>query len=99
MNKYELVYIIDAHVLQGTKDEIAKQVADSLAKTEIKLVNSQIWLERHKMSFPIQKIVEGTYYLLNLEAKSSNVAKLQSILRINEQILRFLTVKVDTQKV
>jgi len=98
MNKYELVYIVDAHAPQNIKDEIAKQVADSLAKIEIKVVNSQMWLDRHKMSFPIQKIVEGTYYLLNLEAKSSNVAKLQGILRMNEQILRFLTVKVDAQK-
>ena len=98
MNKYELVYIVDAHAPQNIKDEIAKQVTDSLAKTEVKLVNSQMWLDRHKMSFPIQKIIEGTYYLLSLEAKSSNIAKLQGILRINEQILRFLTVKVDAQK-
>jgi small subunit ribosomal protein S6 len=95
MNKYELVYIIDAHAPQTTKDEVAKQVADALAKTEIKLVNSQLWLDRHKMSFPIQKIMEGSYYLLNLEAKSSSVAKLQTILRINEQILRFMTVRAD----
>ena len=98
MNKYELVYIVDAHAPQSTKDEIAKQVADSLAKTEVKQVNNQLWLDRHKMSFPIQKIVEGTYYLLSLEAQSSGIAKLQSVLRINEQILRFLIVKADTQK-
>ena len=98
MNKYELVYIVDAHAAQGTKDEIAKQVADSLAKSEIKLVNSQMWLDRHKMSFPINKIGEGTYYLLNLEAKSSSVAKLQSSLRLNEQILRFMTVRADAPK-
>ena len=93
MNKYELVYIVDAHAPQNIKDEIAKQVADALAKTEIKLANSQMWLDRHKMSFPIQKIGEGTYYLLNLEAKSPNIVKLQSILRANEQILRFLIVR------
>ena len=95
MNKYELVYIIDAHAPQTTKDDVAKQVAEALAKSEIKLVNSQLWLDRHKMSFPIQKVIEGSYYLLNLEAKSSSVAKLQSILRINEQILRFMTVRAD----
>jgi len=98
MNKYELIYIVDAHAPQSTKDDVAKQVADALAKTEIKLVSSQLWLDRHKMSFPIQKIGEGSYYLLNLEAKSSSVAKLQSILRINEQILRFMTVKADAPK-
>ena len=98
MNKYELVYIIDAHAPQGTKDEIAKQVADSLTKADIKLVNSQLWLDRHRMSFPIQKIMDGSYYLLNLEAKSSSIAKLQSSLRLNEQILRFLTVKAEDKK-
>lgn len=97
MNTYELVYIVDAHASQGTKDEIAKQVADAITKSEIKLVSSQMWLDRHKMSFPIKKLVEGTYYLLNLEAQSPAITKLQGLLRINEQILRFLTVKVYTK--
>jgi len=74
-------------------------VADSLAKAEIKLVNAQLWLDRHKMSFPILKISEGSYYLLNIEGKSTSVAKLHSSLRLNEQILRFITVKADAQKV
>jgi small subunit ribosomal protein S6 len=99
MNKYELVYIVDAHAPQGTKDDIAKQVVDSLAKSEIKVTNNQLWLDRHKMSFPIRKIVEGTYYLLNLEAKSSSITKLQGILRLNEQILRFMTIRADAKKV
>jgi small subunit ribosomal protein S6 len=94
MNKYEFVYIIDAHASQAVKDEVAKQVADAAAKAEVKTVNNQVWLERHKMSFPINKIVEGTYYMLNLEAKSAAINKMQSILRINEQILRFLTIRV-----
>ena len=80
------------------KDEIAKQVADALAKAELKVTNNQLWLEKHKMSFPINKIMEGAYYLLNLEGKSTSIAKLQSILRINEQILRFMTVRAEEQK-
>ena len=99
MNKYELVYIIDAHAPQSTKDEVAKQVADSITKSQAKLVNTQIWLERHKMSFPINKVSEGTYYLLNVEGPSDAVSKLQGLLRINEQVLRFLTIRADAQKV
>ncbi len=94
MNKYEFVYIIDAHASQPSKDEIAKQVADAATKSEVKMVNSQIWLEKHKMSFPINKVLEGTYYMLNLEAKSTAINKMQSLLRINDQILRFLTIRV-----
>ncbi len=99
MNKYELVYIVDAHATQAVKDEIAKQVADSVAKSEGKITNAQMWLERHKMSFSINKVSEGTYYLLNVEAKPAGINKLNTILRINEQILRFMTVKQELQAV
>ena len=96
MNKYEFVYIVDAHASQSVKDEIAKQVADTAAKSEVKVVNSQVWLDKHKMSFPINKIWEGAYYMLNVEAKSSAINKMQSLLRINEQILRFLTIRQES---
>jgi small subunit ribosomal protein S6 len=95
MNKYELVYIVDAHSSQSNKEEIAKQVADAATKSEVKMINSQIWLEKHKMSFPINKIWEGTYYMLNLEAKSPAINRMQGLLKLNEQILRFLTIRQD----
>ena len=95
MNKYEFVYIIDAHASQTSKDEIAKQVADAAAKSEVKVGNNQIWLDKHRMSFSINKIWEGTYYMLNLEAKSAAINKMQSLLRINDQILRFLMIRVE----
>ncbi len=97
MNKYEFVYIVDAHATQGVKDEIAKQVNEALAKSNVKVLSSQVWLERHKMSFAINKIWEGTYYMLNLEAPAASLAKLHGLLRINEQILRFLTIKLEKQ--
>ncbi len=98
MTKYELVYIVDAHAPQTTKDEIAKQLNDAMVKSQVKLVNSQIWMDRQRIAFPINKVVEGTYYLLNCEATSNAVNKLQSLMRINEQILRFLVIRLDEQK-
>ena len=92
MNKYEMVYIVDAHAPQSSKDEITRQVSDAASKSDVKLINAQVWLERHKMSFPINKVHEGTYYLLNIEAPTAAIHKMQSLLKINEQILRFLTV-------
>ena len=95
MNKYELMYIVDAHSSQTTKEDITKQIADTAAKSEVKVINSQLWLEKHKMSFPIKKIWEGAYYLLNLEAQSSAINKMQELLRLNEQVLRFLTIRQE----
>lgn len=95
MNKYEFVYIVDAHAPTATKEDIAKQVADTAAKSNVKIINTHVWFDKHKMSFPIKKIWEGTYYLLNLEAQSEAINKMQELLRINDQILRFLTVRQE----
>ncbi len=94
MNKYELVYIVDAHMANGAKEEIAKQVSDAIVKSNANLINAQVWLERQKMSFPIKKISEGSYYLLNFEGPSAALAKLNALLNINERILRFLTIQL-----
>jgi small subunit ribosomal protein S6 len=99
MNKYEFVYIVDAHAAQSVKDEIAKQINDAIAKSGIKVTNTQIWIERHKMAFAINKIWEGTYYMLNLEAPAAALNKLHGILRINDQILRFLTIKLENTQI
>jgi small subunit ribosomal protein S6 len=95
MNKYEFIYMVDARLSEGEKGEVAKLVADMIVKAGGKVVNSAVWFERQRMSFPIKKAWETTYYLLNLEGKPSEMAKLRRELQINERILRFLIIKVE----
>ena len=72
MNKYELVYIVDAHLALDVKNEISKQVLDAVTKAEGKVVNNSVWLEKQRFTFPIKKCQEGTYYLVNVEAYTAN---------------------------
>lgn len=95
MNKYEFIYMVDARLSDGEKGEVAKLVADMIAKAGGKVVNSAVWFERQRMSFPIKKTWEATYYLLNLDGKPSEMAKLRRELQINEKVLRFLIIRVE----
>ncbi|MCB9772474.1 MAG: 30S ribosomal protein S6 [Candidatus Omnitrophica bacterium] len=93
MNKYELAVVVDAALPQEQKDSIVKEASEAITKSGAKLINSQVWIEKHKFSFRMNKCWEGTYYLLNLESPTSAVLPLQKILRVNERILRFLMVR------
>lgn len=95
MNKYEMIYIVDARLSDGEKGEVGKLVADMIAKAGGKILNSAVWFERQRMSFPINKAWEGTYYLLNVEGKATEMAKLRRELQINERVLRFLIIRVE----
>ena len=99
MNKYEMVLIVDAHLNATEKDDIVKQAVDIVNRSEGKVINSSVWMEKHRMSFPIKKIFDGTYYLVNFDAKSSGIAKIRQLFRINEKILRYLIVRQEEKKV
>jgi len=94
MNKYELVVILDAASPQEEKESVIKEVIDVMNKCDGKLINRNVWLEKHKFAFPIKKKTEGTYYLLNFEGLQSKMAELRKLLRLNDKILRFLIVRL-----
>ena len=96
MNKYELVVIIDAQKAQPEKDEIYKQLNDSLVKGGGKVTAAQVWLERQKFVFNIKKKTEGTYYLINFEAPGPLAKKMDPVLRLNERLLRYLITHVES---
>lgn len=95
MDKYELVTILDAAMPQENKDGVIKEVSEAITKSDGKVINSQVWLEKHKFSFRMKKKAEGTYYLTNFESPKAGVAPLRQALRLNDNVLRSLIIKVD----
>ena len=82
--------VVDAALPQEQKDSVVKEAAEAITKAGGKLINSQVWIEKHKFSFRLKKCWEGSYYLLNLETLPAAVLPLQKTLSSNERILRFL---------
>ena len=90
MRKYELVIVVDSKLPDDGKQSVLKEITDLIVKSGGKVINSHVWLDKHKFAFRISKITEGTYYLINFEADSALIGKLRPVLRINERVLRFL---------
>jgi small subunit ribosomal protein S6 len=95
MNKYELIVIINAQMPLEQKETVSKQAVDAVVKGGGKVVNNQVWLEKHRLAFKIKKCLEGTYYLIKFEALGKAIEKIKEVLRLNEDILRFLIVRVE----
>jgi small subunit ribosomal protein S6 len=97
LRKYELVVIVDAKQSNDVKESVRKEVTNAITKRGGKVINSQIWLEKHKLTFPIKKCSEGTYYIINFEGKSEIIEKVQPSLKLNEKILRFEFIKITSK--
>jgi small subunit ribosomal protein S6 len=98
LRKYELVVIVDAKLTNDAKEAVRKEVTEMIKKFGGKVINSQIWLEKHKLTFMIKKCSEGTYYVINFEGASSIIAEIKPLLIIHERVLRFDFVKLASKK-
>lgn len=95
LRKYELMIIVDAKLTNEERETIRREAADIAAKAGAKIINSQTWIEKQKLSFPIRKCSEGTYFLINFEGEGAAIGTIRSNLRLNERILRSAVTKVE----
>ncbi len=90
------------HLLIARQD-ISAQAVDALAthlKTIVEgeggtVVKQEYWGLRG-LAYRIKKNRKGHYVLLNIDAPAKAVFELERQLKINEDVLRYITVKVDS---
>lgn len=51
-----------------------------------------------KLAYPIEKNARGYFYVMYYKAAPSAIAEIERRFRINEEILRFVTMKYDTKR-
>ena len=94
LNKYELMVIIDSKLTDGEKEEVRKEATEIVTKSGGNIINSQVWLEKHKFTFEINKKTEGLYYSINFESPAETIEKIRVGLKLKERVLRSLITKV-----
>ena len=95
MALYENVFIARQDVPQTQVETLTKQFTDLVAAQGGTVSKNEYWGLR-SLTFRIKKNRKGHYTLLNIDAPSAAVKELERTMSINEDIIRYLTVRVDT---
>ena len=94
---YEVVFIIDPgagddevmRLSEGVQKIITGQ-GGSITKTEV--------MGRRQLAYEINHKKDGTYVLLEVEGSGVEIAELERRMRVNDQILRYMTIRVDEDR-
>jgi small subunit ribosomal protein S6 len=92
---YENVFIARQDVPATQVEALTTQFSDLVTSLGGTVSKKEYWGLR-SLTFRIKKNRKGHYTLLNLDAPSAAVKELERTMSINEDILRFLTVRVDS---
>jgi len=94
---YEVMYIASAE----TADEDITKLNDSITniiETEGGNVVRLDDMGRRKLAYPINKKNDGYYVLFEIEGSGKEIAELERRMRVNDVIMRYLTVRVDEER-
>jgi small subunit ribosomal protein S6 len=94
MALYEHIYLARQDVSQQQVEDLTAQLSEILANNGGKVAKSEYWGLKG-LSYRIRKNRKAHYTLLNIEAPAAAVTEMERQMRINEDILRFMTVRVD----
>lgn len=94
MSYYESVFIARQDLTTAQVEALTATMAEIIGKNGGKVTKTEQWGLRN-LAYRINKNRKGHYVLFNLDAPAAAVQEMERNLRLNEDVLRFLSVKVD----
>ncbi|MEK9684612.1 MAG: 30S ribosomal protein S6 [Rhodospirillaceae bacterium] len=94
MAYYESVFIARPDITPVQVEGLSESFKTIVSENGGKAINDEYWGLR-SLAYRIKKNRKGHFVLINLDAPAAAVRELERNMRINEDILRFITIKVD----
>ncbi|QHL90611.1 30S ribosomal protein S6 [Sphingomonas changnyeongensis] len=97
MPLYEHVFLARQDLAQAQVDALAEAATKIIEEQQGKVVKTETWGLRN-LAYRIQKNRKAHYVLLDIEAPAGAVAELERQTAINEDVIRYMTVRVDAHE-
>jgi len=98
MNRtYEVMFIVRPDVEEAEIDKLVEGFSANVKQSggEVKSVEK---MGRRRLAYAVKKFNDGFYMLLNVAAEGGVIAELERRLRVSEQVIKFITVRMDEEE-
>ena len=94
MPLYEHVFLARQDLSQAQVDALAANATQIVETNQGKVTKTETWGLKN-IAYKIKRNRKAHYVMLNIEAPAGVVAELERQTAINEDVIRFLTIRVD----
>jgi|GEM_PF-1945726 len=96
--QYETIYILHPQITQSSNEIIVKKIQSIMEQYGGKITRVSLWGLR-RLAYKIKHQSLGIYYQLNFIAPQGFVEEMEKYFRVNDNILRYLTVSLSEEPV
>ncbi len=97
MALYEHVFLARQDLSQAQVDALAAQATEIIETNNGKVTKTETWGLKN-LAYKIDRNRKAHFVMLNIEGPGSVVAELERQTRINEDVIRYLTIRVDAHE-
>jgi small subunit ribosomal protein S6 len=98
MNRtYEIMFIVRPDVEEAELDKLIEGFSANVTSGggEVKSVEK---MGRRRLAYTVRKFNDGFYVLMNVTAQGSLITEIERRLRVSEQVIKFITVRMDEEE-
>jgi small subunit ribosomal protein S6 len=95
--QYEVVFIVDSGADDDEVTRLTENHKQIVTDQGGVITKAESW-GRRPLAYEILHKTEGTFVLLEIEGTGKEIAELERRMRVNDRILRYLTVRVDEDR-
>ena len=93
MNNYESIMILNNDITEEQKRNTISKIEEYITKNG-KILDSNC-LGVRKLAYEVKKHKEGYYHIITFKSLPQNIAELERIYRITDEILKFIVIRKD----
>jgi small subunit ribosomal protein S6 len=94
LQDYELVYIIDPDIAEDALETKVNGISQFITSRDGVVSSVDKWGKK-KLAYPLKHYLEGNYVLTKFKISPARCKELEANLKISEEVLRHLLVKVE----
>ena len=95
MALYECVYIARQELTVAQTEQLSKDLIKIISSNDGEIKNQE-YRGLRNLAYKIRKNRKGHYTMFHIDSPSSTIIELERNMRLNEDILRYLTIKIES---
>jgi small subunit ribosomal protein S6 len=98
MNRtYELMFIVRSDMPDEDQDKLISYLENAVTTSGGQVKNVEK-MGKRRLAYTVRKFHDGIYILLTFEGSGGLVHELERRLRVNEPVIKFLSVRIDEEQ-
>ena len=94
---YEVIFIIDPDTPEDEATRLSENFRNIVTDQGGAVTRNEV-MGRRQLAYRIGRKNEGVYHLFEVEGTGREIAELERRMRVSDQVIRYLTVRVDEER-